>query len=99
MFSLLKKYMPGTFDFMSQFFDAMNNKKGGHSLRKWLAVGFYWLMFILSMKFTTSDNIVAVLTIHASMITALVITYTTGNYHDKKNELLNTPKSDELKQE
>lgn len=98
MTAFLKKYIPGTFNFMIDFFNAMNNTKGGHSLRKWLSVGFYWLMVILSVKYTTSDNIVAILTIHASMITALIITYTTGNYHDKKNEL-KIPPSDELKPE
>lgn len=80
----LKKYVPGTFKFLTEFFEAMNNRKGGHSLRKWLAVGFYWLMWLLSLEFTTPENLVAVLTIHAGMITALIITYTAGNIQQQK---------------
>lgn len=87
--SKLKELMPGTFNFFGDFFEAMNNKKSGHSLRKWLAVGFYWLMFFLSLKFTTEDNLTAVLAIHAGMITALIITYTAGNIKEMKINLSN----------
>lgn len=79
-----KEKTPGIYGFIKDFFDAMNNKKGGHSLRKWLAVGFYWIMFKISIEYTTPENLVAVLGIHAGMITALVITYTVGNNAEKK---------------
>ncbi len=96
---ILKKYTPGTFKFFADFFEAMTAKKSGHSLRKWLAVGFYWIMFILSIKYTTSENLTAVLAIHAGMITALVITYTAGNIQERKIDNINPPiPTDEQKQ-
>lgn len=82
--SKLKVKLPGTFKFLTDFFDAMNNKKSGHSLRKWLAVGFYWIMATLSFRYTDATNLVPVLGIHAGLITALVITYTTGNIQERK---------------
>lgn len=84
MKQILEKYAPGTYKFFSDFFEAMTNKKSGHSLRKWLAVGYYWIMFKLSMQYTSAENLSAVLTIHAGMVTALVITYTAGNIQEKK---------------
>lgn len=87
----LEKYAPGTFKFFSDFFEAMTNKKSGHSLRKWLAVGFYWIMFVLSMRYTNHENLVPVLGVHAGMITALVITYTAGNVQEKKIDANNNP--------
>lgn len=84
--SKFKSKLPGTFKFLTDFFDAMNNRKSGHSLRKWLAVGFYWIMASLSFKYTDETNLVPVLGIHAGMITALIITYTAGNIQERKLE-------------
>lgn len=93
----IKTKLPGTWSFFTDFFDAMNNRKSGHSLRKWLAVGFYWLMFLLSLRYTTTENLVAVLGIHAGMITALIITYTSGNIKERKLESnLSNPKTEQL---
>lgn len=89
MRQLLEKYTPGTFKFFSDFFEAMTNKKSGHSLRKWLAVGYYWITWILSIRYTTPENLSAVLTINAGMVTALVITYTAGNIQEKKIDASN----------
>ena len=91
----IKKLIPGTFKFFTDFFDAMNNKKSGHSLRKWLAVGFYWIMLTLSLRYTDQTNLVPVLGIHAGMITALVITYTAGNIQQSKveNESVEPPQN------
>lgn len=80
----IRQYFPKTFDFFSDFFEAMNNKPTGHSLRKWLAVGFYWIMFKISLDFTTAENIVLVLGVHGGMVTTLIITYTVGNNADQK---------------
>lgn len=80
----LKKHFSGTWKFFGDFFEAMNNKKSGHSLRKWLAVGFFWLMATVCLRYTTSENLDVVLTILAGMITSLVITYSVGNYAHQK---------------
>jgi hypothetical protein len=92
MIKWIKKTFPGLWGFLSDFFEAMNNKKSGHSLRKWLAVGFWWIMAILSFEFTTSENLVVVLGIHGGMLTSLIITYSvTGHATDKLNKSPNTP--------
>lgn len=80
----IKENIPGTWSFFHDMARAMDNRKGGHSLRKWLAVGFYWLMWLLSVRFTTEDNLVVVLGIHAGMITTLIITYSAANVAEKK---------------
>lgn len=79
-----KNKLPGTHNFLIDFFEAMNNKNSGHSLRKWLAVGFFWLMAEVTLRYTTDQNVTAVLTILAGMITALIITYTAGNIAQQK---------------
>jgi len=81
-----KQTFPGIYKFLTDFFEAMNNKQTGHSLRKWLAVGFYWIMFKISMQFTTPENVVMVLGVHGGMVTALIITYTVGNNAQQKIE-------------
>lgn len=70
--------------FAIDFLDAMSNKEGGQSLRKWLSVGSFWVMAFISVKFTTEKELVLVLGVWAGLITALVITYTTGNVKEKK---------------
>ena len=96
----LRANFPGTAKFCGDFFKAMSNEPGGHSLRKWLAVGFYWLMFKISMTQTTPENLVPVLSIHAGLITALIITYTVGNNADLKTKLKGMDKTNEpLKEE
>jgi hypothetical protein len=84
MISLLKKYAPTVYAFLKGFFGATDNKPGGQSLRKWLAIGFFWLTSSLSVKYTDASNLVSVITVHAGMITALIITYTAGNIQEKK---------------
>ena len=88
-----KKNMPGAWNFFVEFFEAMNTRNTGQSLRKWLAVGFFWNMYLLTMKFGTKDNVVAILGIDAGMITALVITYSVTSHKAKKpdsSDLTNT---------
>lgn len=83
---LIKKYLPGVYKFVSGFFAAMNNKPEGHSLRKWLAVGFFWLTAVCVFRYTDSSNVVLVLGVLTGMITALIITYSVSNHHQMKLE-------------
>lgn len=85
----LSRNFPGTYEFIKNFFEALNNKPGGHSLRKWMAIGFFWLTCTLSIRYTDSNNLVTVIGILCGMITSLIITYSVSNYHEKK--LTNTP--------
>lgn len=84
MSKLFKNNLPGTYNFISDFFEAMNNKATGHSLRKWLAVGFFWLMAEVILRYANEENVIAVLGVLAGMITALIITYTAGNIAQQK---------------
>jgi hypothetical protein len=83
IFNWLKEKFPGTFSFFVDFFRAMDNGKGGSSLRKWLAVGFFWLTVKVTLQYTDKDNLVVVLGILTGMITALVITYSVANIKEK----------------
>ena len=83
--------MPTLYTFLKGFFGATDNKPGGQSLRKWLAIGFFWLTASLSVEYTDKDNLVSVITVHTAMITALMITNTAGNYYDKKLDKSPTP--------
>lgn len=91
MINLIRKYMPTLYTFLKGFFGATDNKPGGQSLRKWLAIGFFWLTASLSVEYTDKDNLVSVITVHTAMITALMITNTAGNYYDKKLDKSPTP--------
>jgi hypothetical protein len=82
----IQRNFPQSTKFVSDFFEAMNNKASGHSLRKWLAVGFFWLSAKVTLSYTDKDNLIMVLTILSGMITTLIITYTVGNVHMKKTE-------------
>lgn len=91
----IKKYAPGLWNFLKGFFDAMTNRKEGQSLRKWLAVGFFWLVSVMCIRFTDSTNVVSIVTILCSMITSLVITYTVGNFKEQKlDKQPDAPKTD-----
>lgn len=76
--------MPDTYEFIRNFFKALNNKPGGHSLRKWMAIGFFWLTSTLAIEYTDENNLVSVITILCGMITSLIITYSVSNYHEQK---------------
>lgn len=84
-----KKTFPDTYEFIRNFFKALNNKSEGHSLRKWLAVGFFWIISECVLRYTDPNNVVSVITVLSGMITTLIVTYTVGNYQEKK---LNPPK-------
>lgn len=89
----LKQYFPGIHRFIAGFFNAMDNESGAHSqsLRKWLAVGFFWLLCVIVIRYTDATNIIAMATILTSMITALVITYTVGNIKERKIDTTDKP--------
>lgn len=72
-----------TISFIQDFLRALDNRPGGHSMRKWLAVGFFWLTAVVTLRYTDSNNVTVVLGILTGMITALVITYTVGNSKSK----------------
>lgn len=91
MINLVRKYVPTLYTFLKGFFGATDNKPGGQSLRKWLAIGFFWLTASLSVKYTDKDNLVSVITVHTAMITALIITYSASNYQEKKLDKTITP--------
>lgn len=84
-----KENMPDTYTFFKSFFLALNNRSEGHSLKKWLAVGFFWLCAVCVFRFTDKDNVEGVLVILTSMITALVITNTVQvtKMNTKKDEV------------
>jgi hypothetical protein len=80
----MKENMPGTWKFFEDFFNGLNNKPGGHSLRKLLAVGFFWLTAALCLKYTDSSNLSTVVGILCGMITSLIITYSVSNIKQMK---------------
>jgi len=86
---LMKKF-PGIYKFFTDFFNGLNNKPGGHSLRKLLAVGFFWLTAVLCIGYTTSDNLAIIVGILTGMITTLVVTYSVSNYKEQKIKIDNT---------
>jgi hypothetical protein len=80
MIQWFKTNMPGTYKFIVDFLEALSNNNKGHSLKKLLAVGFFWLSAICVFRYTDKDNVEVVLAILTSMITALVITNTVSKY-------------------
>lgn len=72
--------------FGQDFLAALSNEKGGHSLRKLLAVGCFWVMTLVTLRYTSETNIEVVLGIYSALITALVITYTAGNIKQQKKD-------------
>ena len=91
MITWIKKTFPDSYEFIRNFFKALNNKSEGHSLRKWLCIGFFWLTGVLVVRYTDNNNLVSVITVLCGMITSLIVTYTVGNYQEKK---LKTPPTD-----
>jgi hypothetical protein len=84
--------------YASDFLNSMNNKKEGQSLRKWLAVGIFWVMALVIYKFTNHDNLVSVITVLSSLITALIVTYTVGNNWEQKINKDTNPSSNDQEQ-
>lgn len=76
---------------INHFISGLDNKPDGMSLRKLLAVGFFWITAVLCIRYTDKDNLVMVITILTGMITALIITYTVGNYKEREKGLGKSP--------
>lgn len=58
--------------FLQNFLTAMDNTQMGQSLKKWLAVGFFWLTVHVTIRNTTEKNLELVLTILCTTLLALV---------------------------
>jgi len=84
MIDWIKKTFPDSYEFIRNFFKALNNRPGGHSLRKWLAIGVFWILGEICIRYTDSSNAVSMATVLSSLITTLMITNTVGNHYDKK---------------
>jgi len=78
--------MPDSYGFVRNFFKALNNKPGGHSLRKWLSIGVFWVLAEVAIRFTDNNNAVTMATVLSGLIVSLVVTNTVGNHYDKKVE-------------
>ena len=92
MIKWFKSTFPDTTEFIRNFFKTMNNKAEGHSLRKWISVGCFWILAKICVMYTDNTNVVSVATVISSLITALIITNTVGNYQEKKlDKLPNIP--------
>ena len=84
MIQWFKKTFPDTYEFIRNFFKALNNRSEGHSLRKWLAIGFFWLTSVVVLRFTDATNLVMVIGVLCGMITTLIVTYSVSNYKEKQ---------------
>lgn len=82
-----KTTFPGVYKFFSDFFNGMNNKKEGHSLKKWLTVGFFWLIVHLCEKNTTPENLEYIITALLTALLTLAGVYTYNNLKNKKMDL------------
>jgi len=61
--------------------DSLNHNGNGGSLKKILAVGFFVLITYITIKYTSIENLVMVLTIHTATLSALMGIST---YHELK---------------
>jgi hypothetical protein len=98
MISWIKKTFPDTYEFIRNFFKALNNKAGGHSLRKWLSIGVFWVLSVICIRYTDVNNAVSMATVLAGLIVSLIVTNTVGNHYDKKLEKLEDIKAPENEQ-
>ena len=73
--------------FAKDFFGALDNLPGGHSLKKWLAVGMYWLVWYVTMTFTNEHNVIEVMLIHSGNMLILAGVYTYSNLKKEKEKL------------
>jgi len=71
--------------FLNDFLRSMSNSPGGHALKKWIAVGFFWLIVHITIKFTDSDNLVMVLGIHTGFLAVLLGLNGFFKYMNNKN--------------
>jgi len=86
----LKETFPGVYKFFSDFFKGMNNKEEGHSLKRWLTVGMFWLIFHITEENTTAENLEYVLAIHVTAMLSLAGIYTYSNIKTKRLDIEST---------
>lgn len=70
--------------FALDFLLAMHNNALGHSLRKWMAVGCFWLIAVVVYMHTTSENLEWVLGILCPTMLAFAGLYTWGNIKERQ---------------
>jgi hypothetical protein len=87
----LKRNFPDSYEFIRNFFKALNNLPGGHSLRKWLSIGVFWVLSVVCIRYTDNTNVVSIATVLSGLMTSLVITNTVGNHYALKTENSNKP--------
>jgi len=89
---------------INDFLAALDNKTGGMSLRKLLAVGLFWVVAVETAQNTTTENLPEVLMIEVPGILTLAGIYSYFNYKEKKLNVENnntnqpTPPIDEASQ-
>ena len=71
-------------EFVVDFLKMMNNSPEGHSLRKWMVVGFFALIFKVTDDYTTSENLEWVLFILSSTMLTFEGLYTWANMKEKQ---------------
>jgi hypothetical protein len=67
-------------DFMKNFFSGLSNNHLGHSLKKWLAIGTFWLMCVVVIRYKTSENLFGTI----GTLSTLIVTLMGINVLDKK---------------
>ena len=58
--------------FFADFLKGMSNERGGLSLKKLLATGFFWLCCVICIRFTDTTNVTYVLITLTGTILALM---------------------------
>ncbi len=77
-------------EFGNNFLSALTNSKSGHSLKKWLAIGTFWLMCKVVLDHTNDDNLVTVAGILSGLIVTLMGINQAGKYFSRKAEVTPT---------
>jgi hypothetical protein len=85
--------------FVHDFLAGMSNERGGHSMKKWLAVGFFWLTCIICIRFTTDSNVTYVIGILTATILALMGINQLGKQSMKKLDGDDEPKDENKSEE
>jgi len=70
--------------FINDFLVAMDNSKNGHSLKKWLAVGFFWIIAKVTIENTNEHNLLEVIIALSTTLLTLAGIYTMYDFKNKK---------------
>jgi len=77
--------------FINNFLGALRDLPGSMSVKKLVAILIGWVYAITSIRFTTAENLVAVLTVHAGLITALLVTHAIYKTKNPTDPTVTTP--------